>query len=141
MQIVTYNKLQHRETLDSLFDKYEWSKWDEDTIPPNSFIAFQDNKFLAFSCFYCLDVKAAIMGFTIADPEISKDLRSEALDNLLNKVFEECNRLELKNISYYTDSLPMVKRMEKLGMTITDNGTAYILVKSFNNSDIEYLKE
>lgn len=141
MEIIKYNKSQHRETLDSLFDKYEWSKWDEETIPPNSFIALKDGKFLAFSCFYCLDVKAAIMGFTIADPEINKEVRSEALDFLLNNIFDECNKLGLKNISYYTDSLPMVNRMEKLGMTITDNGTAYILVKSFNNSDVEYLKE
>ena len=141
MEIIKYNKVEHRHTLDSLFDKYEWSKWDEEIIPPNSFIALDNGKFLAFSCFYCLDVKAAIMGFTIADPEISKELRSEALDYLLSTIFNECNKLELKHISYYTDSLPMVKRMEKFGMTITDNGTAYILVKSFNNSDIEYLKE
>jgi len=141
MEIKNYNKLDHRPKLDALFDKYEWSKWDEDIIPPNSFVAIQDDQILAFSCFYCLDVKAAIMGFTIANPETTKELRSEAIDCLLNKIFNTCNELELKHISYYTDSLPMVKRMEKLGMITTDNGTAYILVKSFNNSDIEYLKE
>jgi len=141
MKIENYNKEIHRESIDQMFDKYEWSKWDEDTIPPNSYVCTMNDKVVAFSCFYCLDVKAALMGFTIADPGIDKMARSEALDALLNQVFERCEQLNMKNISYYTDSVPMVKRMEKLGMFTTDNGTAYILVKAFNNSDIEYLKE
>ena len=141
MKIKNYNKEEHRATLDAWFDNYEWSKWDEDIIPPNSFICTINDKIVAFSCFYQLDVKAALMGFTIADPSIDKMVRSEALDGLLNTVFSRCEELGLKHISYYTDNPPMVKRMERLGMTITDNGTGYILIKAFNNADVEYLKE
>lgn len=141
MKIENYNKQIHRESIDQMFDKHKWSKWDEEIIPLNSFVCTINDTIIAFSCFYCLDVKAAIMGFTVSDPTFDKMVRSEALDALLTRVFERCEELNLKHMSYYTDSVPMVKRMEKFGMELTDNGTAYILVKAFRNSDIEYLKE
>lgn len=123
-------------TLCKWFDAIQWSHWDESLISPYSYIISYSGKDVAFSSYFRLEgTSGAILGFTIADSTFKESVRNECLDALLNHVFREARESGVKYMHYYTDSKSMVKRLsDKHGMTITDNGDAYILLKVFKGN-------
>jgi hypothetical protein len=139
MEIRKYNPETDYEILSKWFEFYGWKPCDKDLISPDSFFAFEGDKLFAFSGVYLTQAPLAFLGFTITNPI---DKNREALDFVLNHIFQYVQDKGVKTMSYFTDSAPMVKRLsEKHGMEITDNGTGYILLKQLDkNCNVDFLK-
>lgn len=126
--------------LQEWFSKWNWTECDLETLPENSYFVQRDGQLIAFSCFLKTDSNLAIMGFTISNPDAVG--KSEAIDWLLTQLFGIAEELGYKYIHYYTDSKPMVDRMEsKHNFLVTDNASAYILLKSLGGKNIDFFDE
>lgn len=141
MTINKYNP-KHKATVESWFKEYKWSPIDWTTLPKNAFVAKQGKNILAFNYFFLTEVKTvAIMGVTIANPAVSKELRDEALDNITAHLLQQVEKTGVEYFFYFADKNPMVERMQKHGMLLTDPGNAYILMKAFHGKNLEYFDE
>ena len=130
-------------TLEQWFKQWGWDSWQLDMISPYSYIVEYRGKPVAFTSFYKFEgVPAGNMGFTISDKDASKHTVGKAVSKGLDHVFAEAERIGLKGLQYATDkeSKVMVDFFVKKGGEITDNGDAYIAIKSFNghNNDFYY---
>lgn len=122
------------------FAKWEWTPCDLETIPNNSYFVARGDELVAFSCFLATDSNLAIMGFTIANPEAQD--KSAAVDWLISELLAKAAQQGYKYVHYYTDSEPMVKRMQNQhGFLVTDNASAYILLKSLGGKNIDFFDE
>lgn len=138
MQIRKYNQ-EDFHILKKWFDQWGWQACEPECIPENGYFVLLDDKEVAFSCFLATDCAVAIMGVTISDKQ-AKD-KSKAIDYLTQNILQKAKELGYKYIHYYTDTKAMVKRMEKQGMKITDNGTAYVLIGSLGGDRIKFFEE
>jgi len=136
-QIIKFDKTRDYELLCSWFDQWNLKHPELDQLGEESWIIYLNGIPIAFSCFAKTDTKLAIMGFTIARKEHIEG-KSEAIDKLINYIFKRVNDCGFKYLYYFTDTKVMVDRMERLGMTITDNGNAYILIKGFNSTNMDF---
>lgn len=126
--------------LQEWFSKWNWTECDLESIPEESYFVEREGNLIAFSCFLKTDCNLAIMGITITDPEAKG--KSEAIDWLLGQLFSRATELGYKYIHYYTDSKPMVDRMQsKHDFLVTDNASAYILLKSLGGKNIDFFDE
>lgn len=122
------------------FEKWDWTPCDLETIPNNSYFVAREGELIAFSCFLATDSNLAIMGFTIANPEAED--KSAAVDWLISELLAKATQQGYKYIHYYTDSDPMVKRMQNQhSFTVTDNASAYILLKSLGGKNTDFFDE
>jgi hypothetical protein len=139
MELRKYNQETDYETLAKWFEFYGWNPCPKDSISPDSFFVVENGVLLAFSGVYLTNTTLSFLGFTISNP---MEKNKEALDFLLKAVFEHAKKNGAKLVSYFTDSVPMVKRLtEKHGMDITDNGTGYILLKQLDKDyDVDFLR-
>lgn len=129
----------HKPEIERWLETYKMGRCDWATIPKNSFIAVEGKDVLAFNYFYRSDVKImGTMGVTMANPSISKEQRDDALDMITAHLLKEVETCGIKYFFYFADKNPMVDRMQRHGMTLTDNGDAYILMKSFGNKSLDY---
>ena len=140
LSVKKFDKIFDYEIIKIWFSEWEWSAPELDQIPEESWIVYINEIPVAFSCFAKTDTSAAIMGFTIARKN-KIDGQSEALDYLVNHIFFRIKECGFKYLQYYTDSLSMVNRMEKLGMEVTDRGTAYILLKNISGNNHKFYDE
>lgn len=140
MNLKKFNPQEHYETLLSWFASYEWTAPELDQLPEECWMAFEGDKAIAFSCFAKTDSSLAIMGPTISVREKVEN-KSECLDSLLLHLQDRAKQLGFKYMHYYTDHPSMVSRMERLGMTVTDNATAYILLKSLGGENTAFYDE
>lgn len=142
MEIIKYNS-EHYSLLLKWFVDYEWSPFPKTSISPNSFFVFQDNKPVAYSSIYfTYGTDIALLGFTIANKHIDKNIRNECIDFLMKHIENYTKQNGYNYIHYYTDANPMVNRLEqKHGYLVTDRGSAYILAKSLNGGNLGFLDE
>lgn len=140
MNLRKFKPEEHYETLRSWFSSYEWTAPELDQLSEESWIIYIGDKPIAFSCFAKTDSSLAIMGPTISVKE-KVEGKSECLDKLLTHLQDRAKLLGFKYMHYYTDHPGMVSRMEKLGMTVTDNANAYILLKSLGGSNTAFYDE
>lgn len=122
------------------FKDHEWTCFDIEQLPEESWFVYINDVPVAFSCFLKTDTVLAIMGFTIATT-VKIEGKSEALDTLLTHIQNRAKLLGFKYLHYYTDHIGMVNRMNKLGMKTTDNGSAYILLKSLGGHNTAFYDE
>jgi hypothetical protein len=140
LSVKKFDKTFDYEIIKIWFSEWEWSAPELDQIPEESWIAYVNEIPVAFSCFGKTDTSIAIMGFTIARKNRVEG-QSEALDRLIEHIFSRVKECGFKYLHYYTDSLSMVNRMEKLGMEVTDRGTAYILLKNISGNNHKFYDE
>jgi hypothetical protein len=141
MEILKYNEVTHYPMLCNWFAYYGWPNCEKESIGKNAYVVYKDNNPVAFSFFLTTDANFAIMGFTIANPVVDKEIRNEALDKLSKHIISEVERLGNSYFFYFADKNPMVDRMAKNGMTITDNGDAFILMKAYRGKDLKFWAE
>jgi len=127
--------------LNEWFAYYSWPKMPERAVGKNAFLVYYDNEPVAFSFFGASDTCVAYLGFTVANPASDRKVRDEALDALLTHVMNEAERQGYTHFMYFSDNEPMVRRMERLGMFITDPKNAWILMKAFGKNDLEFYDE
>jgi len=96
---------------------------------------------IAFSCYYkCLGTNIGMMGTTMGDPDIEKELRQEAVLELLDYITKTQLTWEGIDYLYYaTDKTcqPMMDLFVKKGGQILHND-AYIAV--WSRKDAKFLK-
>jgi hypothetical protein len=128
--------------LENFFKQWEWTPCDKATIAKNAYFIYYKNSPIAFSNFATTDTNVAILGFTISDKNADKYLLSQALDMLLVYLFDKAKELGYEYMHYATDSVPMVKRLDRLKlMQITDNATGYLLTGSLSGKSIDFFDE
>lgn len=132
--IVKFDYKRDMPELSTWFQSHGWRVPEEDQIPPESYFVCINDEKTAFSCFAKTDTSLAIMGFTIAK-KANNPFKSEAIDFLVKHIFTRVKECGFKYLHYYADENPMVKRMERLGMEITDKGNAYILLKNISGDN------
>lgn len=141
MKIKKFNH-KYKPEIERWLQVYKMGRCDWATIPKNSFVAVEGNDLLAFNYFYKSDVKImGTMGVTLGNPTVSKEQRDDALDKLTAHLLKEVEMCGIKYFFYFADKNPMVERMQKHGMALTDNGDAYILMKTFGNKKLDYFNE
>lgn len=138
MQIRKYNQ-EDFHILEKWFNQWGWQACEPECVPSNSYFVTIDDKEVAFSCFLATDCAVAIMGITISDRESRN--KTKAIDYLTQNILEKAKDLGYKYIHYYTDTKAMVKRMQKQGMKVTDNGTAYVLIGSLGGTRTKFFEE
>jgi hypothetical protein len=141
MQIVKFNEQKHFPVLQTWFKAYEWPCCDRESLPENSFLIYDQETPVAFSYFAKTDSNVAIMGFTIANPGVRKEVRGEGLDILSKHILKEVENQGFSYLFYFADKNPMVERMTHNGMTVTDNGDAFILMKAFGGKNLSFWAE
>jgi RimJ/RimL family protein N-acetyltransferase len=140
-EILQYEKFDFP-ILKQWFIDFEWTICDERTIAKNAFFVFHDGTPVAFSNFAETDTNVCILGFTITNKNIDKSISREAVDKLMVFLFARAKELGYDYIHYATDNVPMVKRLERLGlMQVTDNATGYLLTGSLTGNSIAFFDE
>lgn len=138
MNVKKYNNTEHYSILLEWFKGHNVKVCPPESISKNAYIVYNKETPIAFSFFVSTDTCVAGMGFTITNPGSSKEMRISALDILIPHIFKESKVKGYKFLHYYTDRNPMVSHMVKHGMTITDNGDAFILMKSLSDENFEF---
>lgn len=138
MELVKYEKTDYPLLLE-WFAQYEWTPCEEECLPVNTYFVVKDGKKVALSCFLATDSIVAFLGITIADKNARG--RGEAVDFLLKNITRLAAEQGYKYMNYFTDSLPMVERMEKQGFKVTDRGTAYILIGDLGGGNVDFFDD
>jgi hypothetical protein len=124
---------QYKPVIDSWLKEYQMVPCDWTVVPPNCFIAIEDKDCLAFNYFYRSDVQnMGVMGVTIANPNISKEKRDDALDMITAHLLKEVETCGIKYFFYFAEKNPIVNRMKSLGFEQVHKEPAYILLKTFD---------
>lgn len=140
-KLIPYNIELHYEILSNWFKQYEWNEPEASYVPKSSYVCFYKDRPIAFSGFVNTDISVAVMSFTIAEKDCDPVVRSECIEMIIKQLFSDIEKKGYKQLHYYSDKNPMVKKMQNMGMTLTDNGDAFILMKAFNNSNITFFAE
>jgi hypothetical protein len=113
--------------LKTWFDHYDW-KCDAEMIPEHSFISFENDIPVCFSCMYLTGTPIGVMGFTISNPNFDKTKRHAIVKNTIDFNIAE-------------DNARIINRfVEEHDFKIIDNGNAYTCLKYIdNNINIDFL--
>lgn len=131
-------------TLLGWFNDWGWDAWGLETISPYSYIVEYKGEPVLFTSFYKFEgCVGGNMGFTISKKDAGKFVVGKAISLGLDHVFAEATKAGVKGLQYATDkeSKVMVDFFVKKGGEITDNGDAYIAIKSLDNYDIDFYYE
>jgi len=140
ISIRKFNHIFDYEIIKIWFNDWGWTYPELDQIPEESWIACINDVPVAFSCFGKTDTSIAIMGFTISRKEHIEN-KNEAIDTVINHIFNRVKECGFKYLHYYTDHVGMVLRMERLGMQVTDRASAYILLKNIQGTNCTFYDE
>ena len=120
LKVRTYKKEDYL-TLKKWWDTYkDWTAVPEDFLPELGLVVEYDNIPISAGFIYTTNSKVAWFEWTIADPEASKDQRSDAVDELIKNVLTISR---LKGIKYIMTSIShpsLIKRLESNGFAVTD---------------------
>lgn len=121
---------QDYEILKKWFCDHNWAIPPKDQIPSTSFLIYNGPQPIGFSSFYKTNSSIAVMGNTITDKKIPKDLRHKALKIIYDHVIDVMKEMGFKTLYYSTDreSLPVVYSLRSRGGIISNKGDGYILV-------------
>ena len=131
------------ELLNRWAKDYNWKPFPKEAISPYSYIAEVDGKPVAFSQFYKAEgCGFSALGQTVGDRFADKAVRGECVDKLIDHVLEEAGKVSLY-ITYASDdhALPIIRRLVERGADLTDEGTGYILYKTFDKSSTAFFHE
>jgi hypothetical protein len=97
---------------------HDWPVIDADHLPKHGFIV--DDKAVGF--LYMTDSKIAWLEFIVANPNVSKEDRSEALDLVINKLIDLAKELEFKTVFSSVTHPRLIERYKRHGFVVTDTG-------------------
>lgn len=80
----------------------------------------------AASFLYQTDSKVGLIDGTVADPRVDSEVRSRALDAVLQAVVREAEALGLKALLTYTTAPTLLAKVPNLGGRVQGDGYAYI---------------
>lgn len=110
--------------LKSWWEKRSFPPANIQFIPPTGIMVSSDEEDICAGFLFKSDANAAIIGNIVSNPEIDRELRSEALDTLISTLTGLAKHEGYRMVCCSTNLPHVMKRFETLGFSKTDTGVS-----------------
>lgn len=128
MDIYEYNHYEHKPIIDDWFTQHGISLVDRSEIPDIGFIAFYGMDAVAAIFLRRGEAKLAIIDGLIANPKCDKDVRSDGIDAVTERVLLEARSRRFTKVLCWTDNSRTLKRAKDFGFVAIPET---LLIKQF----------
>lgn len=115
-------------TLSNYWEMYGWVPVDQAALPSTGWVVSDDTGLILCASFlYLTNSAVAWPEWTIGNPLISKEKRSQALDLLMDYTIEEAKKRNYKVLMTFTPHGKLIERYQKHGYSLGDQGVVSLV--------------
>lgn len=111
----------------SWWESQGWPVLPEQVLGPSGFIVEEDGKKLAATFMFPTNCPIYIMEWTVGNPEVSHELRSEALKKVTDKACQWAKEDGAAQVFTMTKHERFIKKLEEYGFQVTDSGMTHLV--------------